>query len=189
MENNSDLYYLLEESLLQNLINYYTYDKTEFIQKGLEAFINLKGNEKLISFYQTIEKLYKDNNRQKVPIILYGSMVLYYQKKFGESLSDDALALFCHCFYMCDSNVLEKLEDNINSTSKDILEGICQKTDDIYERIDYFTICQNINSEYHDKFRHNVIDNMDKKIYEDLYKKYCSAEAINQILKKEKVNI
>lgn len=192
-----DTYEDIKQKLEDILLDEYEKNDKCLIEEGVKAFSNIKDKKRIENYFKRVDELYttkKGNIRRTIPIILYGSIVLYHYEDFAKELNDDALALFCHNNYQNTYQMLETLEETLTLTSPKILEIICKKTKDVLRRSDYYALSEdlitdkNISQEKRTKqYICDKIKEMTKDEYKVLYKKYLDYPVINKIIEDENI--
>lgn len=186
IENITSKYDITKNKLQeQALCRMGKYDE-ELVCLGLKSFNNLKGNERVLSFIEKVDKLYKHDILHRDHITFYGMILFDKKNEFTNKLSDDALMLFCHSYEMNYNDI----DSCIESCSSEVLETICKKTNDVSKRFNLYCICDGLLPNK-DRTNENISDvcdkitHMDDEQYKLLYDKYCSSDAFLEIAESE----
>ena len=140
----------------------YTNDKNEeLIRLGLCSLDALPNKERVMSYIKTVDKLC--NKSSKLPIILLGLSLMIINKEYTDKLTDDALTLFCINYPTEDVSV-SNINFMISLMPYEILNTICEKTDNVVDRSVYCSIFEYSNGNLGNASRKEKISSICDKI-------------------------
>lgn len=187
----------IKEIIQEKLTTYYNNNTKDLVQDGVFALVLLKDNKRVVSFSKRVDEIYTKENleKQKLPTILCGMILLYSCKDFTAQLSDDALALFSHNLAYCYSN-MEEIQKQTTFTTPNILETICTKTKNPTKRDSYYAIAEtlyiNANNQSVESKENNIcqnIRNMDNTEFERLNQNCFDYKEVEELSKKAGIRI
>ena len=187
----------IKSVLSKKLVTYYDDNTKALVQNGLASLVLLKDKERVVTFIQRVDEIYTKENleKQKLPTILTGMILLYSYKDFTEKLSNDALTLLSHNISYCFTEV-DEIKASLDCMTPKILETIVTKTKSYTERDSYYNIaetlfidCNKPTIEAKENYVSDRIKNMKEDEFNELDKYNCEFTEIEKISEKIGIKI
>lgn len=135
----------IKSVLSKKIVTYYNANTKDLVQNGVASLVLLKDKERAVSLAKRVDEIYTNEKleKQKLPTILTGMILLYSYKYFTEKLSNDALILLSHNIAYC-FNEIDDIKFSLDCMTPKILETIVMKTKEYAERDSYYNIAETL---------------------------------------------
>lgn len=178
--NKNITYEELIEVLTEKTVDYVNDSNMELIKLGLNSFQNIGKKDRAVSYAKKVDDLYDNSSIEKFPAILLGLSVISINEDYAEKLSDDALALFSTSYILM-SDSIDDINNMISMVSPEILNTICEKTNNTLDRTVYCDIFEHDNNKLTDigilqicdkirNMNNNEFEKLKKENYNNIYK-------------------